>query len=92
MNATMVKEMAVLTKLPYLIAVFGIVSSERLVSLAARSAGVSTAGVMISSTRELMILLNSLPTTTPIARSTTLPFMANSRNSLTMDILFDLMI
>ncbi len=92
MKATMVKEMAVLTKLPYLIAVFGIVSSERLVSLAARNAGVRTAGVMISSTRELMILLNSLPTTTPIARSTTLPFMANSRNSLIMAILLRFML
>ena len=45
-------------------------------------AGFKSAGVMISSTKEVTILPNAPPITTPTAKSTTLPFTANSLNSL----------
>ncbi len=42
------------------------------------------AGIIKSSTREVTILPNAAPITTQTARSTTLPFIANSLNSLTI--------
>src|SRR5215218_2691728 len=38
-------------------------------------------GMMMSPTREVTMLPNAAPMITPTARSTTLPFTANSRNS-----------
>jgi len=38
-------------------------------------------GMMTSTTSEFTILPNAPPITTPMARSTTLPFIANSLNS-----------
>src|SRR3954463_13981651 len=45
-----------------------------------------TTGMTRSFTRESTILPNAAPMMTPTARSTTLPFTANSRNSLANDI------
>ncbi len=42
-------------------------------------------GMMMSSTSDETIVPNAAPMITPTARSTTLPFSANSRNSLSMD-------
>src|SRR3954464_1591889 len=41
-------------------------------------------GMTMSATREETILPKAVPMITPTARSTTLPLIANSRNSLTM--------
>src|SRR5580698_10245355 len=41
-------------------------------------------GMMISPTSEVTIAPNAAPMTTATARSTTLPFMANSRNSFSI--------
>src|SRR5688572_9270871 len=57
-SAVIANEIIVDRKFPYLIAVPGITSSDRLVSFAAFSAGVKIAGVIISSTTEVIILLN----------------------------------
>ncbi len=40
-------------------------------------------GIMISSTSDLTIAVKAPPTATPMARSTTLPRLMNSRNSFT---------
>ncbi|MNL80668.1 hypothetical protein D3C87_2075760 [compost metagenome] len=69
-------------------AVPGTVSWARSDKLAAFSAGVRIAGVMMSSTRDLIMLLKAPPITTPTARSITLPFIANSLNSLINPIIF----
>src|SRR5205807_8949897 len=45
-----------------------------------------TMGMMTSLTNESTILPNAAPMITPTARSTTLPFIANSRNSVMNDI------
>src|SRR5437868_10765593 len=47
-----------------------------------------TTGMMMSLTSESTILPNAPPMITPTARSTTLPFNANSRNSDMNDMLF----
>src|SRR5204862_4443595 len=41
-------------------------------------------GMMMSPTSEVTMAPNAAPMTTPTARSTTLPFIANSRNSLSI--------
>src|SRR5262249_24665958 len=41
-------------------------------------------GMMMSPTSDVTIAPNAAPMMTPTARSTTLPFMANSRNSFSM--------
>jgi hypothetical protein len=41
-------------------------------------------GMMMSPTREVTIPPKAAPIMTPTARSTTLPFIANSRNSLSI--------
>src|SRR5437762_14025077 len=50
-------------------------------------AGVNNNGVITSSTKDEIIAANAAPITTATARSTTLPFMANSLNSLNIPII-----
>ena len=64
-----------------------IVNSSNLVKWAASNAGFNKRGVITSSINELTILPKAPPIITPIAKSTTLPFMANSLNSLIIDII-----
>src|SRR6266705_4785003 len=53
-------------------------------------AGVNNNGVITSSTKDEIIAANAAPITTATARSMTLPFMANSLNSLNIPIILDL--
>lgn len=57
------------------------VSSSSFVRCAASSAGLSINGVITSSINELTIFPKAAPITTPMARSITLPLMANALNS-----------
>ena len=72
-------------KLPYFTAPH--FKSSMLLKLAASKAGFSNIGVITSSINEETIFPKTPPIITSIAKSTTLPYIANSLNSLIIPII-----
>ena len=88
-NATMIKLMRIVRNEPYFIATSFQVTPWRFHTSAEKSTFPKAnpiAGIIRSSTREVTIFPNAAPITTQTARSTTLPFIANSLNSLSIRI------